>query len=128
MKRKQFLLISGLGLLGTSLPIIHLFRGEQNIKIILSRPRTLLPFCDEESILRIGAEYLSVMTEERNKLVLIENLNLDVFQDFSSIESGLMHQIENDFENDLVWTLNGWVISATEARQCALFYILNSNA
>jgi hypothetical protein len=125
MKRHQFLLISGFGLLAIGLPISELFRGERNIKIILSRPETLLPFCDTESILRIGAEYLSVMPEERNKLVLIDNLNLDVFQDFGSLKSRLMNQIENDFVNNLVWTLNGWVISATEARQCALFYILN---
>lgn len=126
MRRKTFLLISGFGLLAIGLPVSQIIRGQHNINRLLSRPETLLPFCDTESILAIGSEYLSQVPEERNRLLLIRHLCADVYEEQQTLKTNLMVRVNRDFSRSNIMMLNGWVISLTEARQCALFSILNA--
>jgi hypothetical protein len=38
----------------------------------------------------------------------------------------LENKVENDFKTGKIAVIKGWVLSLTEARQCALFSILQS--
>ncbi len=41
------------------------------------------------------------------------------------IQSLMNQKIKHDFETDNTVIVNGWVITITEARQCALFYAVD---
>jgi hypothetical protein len=60
--------------------------------------------------------------------VLGDTTNEAVVQDvdLSLVESKIEKKIKLDFETSNTVILKGWVLSVTEARQCAFFSILNS--
>ncbi len=41
------------------------------------------------------------------------------------IQNQISQKIKHDFETDNTVIVNGWVITVTEARQCALLYAMN---
>ncbi|MBI3483350.1 MAG: hypothetical protein HY015_10350 [Bacteroidetes bacterium] len=60
-----------------------------------------------------------LLTEKSRKIVLEK-------EDISSVESQIEKRVKQDFDNKNVVVVQGWVLSVTEARQCAFFSILNS--
>ena len=82
----------------------------------LETPDFLSHICDTPTIRQLGATYRAQNPAEANEQALIRLL-----------QSGVDAQtVKTDYANGNTVTIQGWVLSRTEARQCALFS-LDSN-
>lgn len=100
----------------------------------LITPKELGKFCDDQQLQFIGETYLRFKPEENKKEKLInlllqnetsEKVN---FSNHSTLTKFLDEKILNNFSNGQFIAIDGWILSETEARQCALLSItLNNN-
>lgn len=79
-------------------------------------PDILSKICDRNGVLAIGKEY-SLTSGENNVQILEELLG---FKTAGNVEDHFQSLIQADFENNRTVMIDGWLISVTEARQCAL--------
>jgi hypothetical protein len=71
--------------------------------------------------------YLKQFPKENDKTTLSNLLiGTNASQDKSAIEKQLGERVLDDFKTGKTITAAGWVFAITEARQCALYSILNS--
>jgi hypothetical protein len=93
----------------------------------MEEPKILGNFCNDEDIRAIGMDYRKRVPEEANKQKLVSLLlQKDSGKQISStdiheISDWLDKKTEQEFEDDNTLVVAGWVISVTEARQCALY-------
>ena len=78
----------------------------------------------------IGAVYLKRAPEERSEALLRRLLDLPVVPDngldpseIDALASVLFARNRNDFREGHVFRINGWTLSLTELRLCALVYL-----
>ncbi len=134
MERRSFILVSVLGFLGIGLvPLIrwtHRFSGRDRA---FAEPKLLSLLCDSGTIRMLGRAYRALKPNES----CCRELPNDLFgntprevplqdMDMTVVESKIEKRIKEDFETSNTVVLKGWVLSVTEARQCAFFSILNS--
>jgi hypothetical protein len=95
----------------------------------ISTPDLLSHVLDKETLNDIGKKYLTLAPNEKNEddLVakLLEGSKIDASSDGKVITTFLTEQITNDFREGRTLIVSGWILSLTEARQCALFYLIN---
>ena len=127
MKRKKFLLISAVAVTAAALPVVKYSCRDIETGDRLEYPLILNQFCDRQEILAIGNHYRRLVPDEDNKDRLTAFLlNDDAGNPISATPSSaighwLKQKISRDFNERNTIIVNGWVISVTEARQCALF-------
>ena len=93
----------------------------------LMRPTVLANFCDARTIREIGDSYRAQVPAE-NKLEKLRELLLadeqgrkcDAAND-DAISELLNKKVNQEFKDGKVLVEDGWVLSKTEARQCALY-------
>lgn len=128
MKRKIFLRVSTLAVLGITLPLSYCSSDQESLDEFLSIPSTLSNIFDKDLINEFGKNYLNHSSRIKDKegLVgkLLENGSQKKF-DKDALHRDLFIQIKSDFDNGHVIKLDGWFLSETELRQCALSYLLN---
>jgi hypothetical protein len=133
MKRRSFVITLFLSLLGISgFSLIQLLRNSSKDKE-LAQPKFLSQLCDQSTIQMLGRAYLKLKPDETRDDVLFNNLLAEESQrvflkkkDFEKAESQIEKRIKHDFDSDNIVVVQGWVLSVTEARQCALYSIINS--
>jgi hypothetical protein len=126
MKRRTF--IYGSIVAGTGLGITGMFLWNKDLKQKSQPfyyPYILSGICDEETLRKIGSAYRKMAPEEnsRDRLLKLINRNLNLKEnnnDNSILTSELELKVERDFKEEKIVTIAGWVLSTTEARQCAL--------
>ena len=127
MKRRRFLHISILGAAAAGLPMVgcDMFQGDSQS---LSRPLALSRVCEESAILEIGKAYQAMDPLARDAKTLSETLLKDILGELPSGKlpstvpvKKVSERISQDFRDNLLVTPAGWVLSRTEARQCALY-------
>jgi hypothetical protein len=108
----------------------HRFSGKDKT---LSQPKLLSLLCDNRTIGILGRAYLKLKPDESCcgtlSNDLLGNTDNDIgveTQDMSEVELQIEKRIKRDFETSNTVILKGWILSITEARQCAFFSILNS--
>lgn len=127
MRRKKFLLISAVAVAAIATPVIYFSRRPKERDKPLEQPWTLAQFCGEEEIRAIGTGYRANIPAEDKKERLIELLlSDDAGKKISSTSNSAVSEwidkkIAQEFKKEKTIVANGWVISVTEARQCALF-------
>ncbi len=90
-------------------------------------PYILSQICDEETLRKIGIAYRKSVPAENAKEKLLNLLNDKLDADPSSTDDHLTLvkklelKVEREFKEKKIITISGWVLSITEARQCALF-------
>ncbi len=127
MKRKKFILLSGIGLSTIAIPTIF-FQAQKSTHVLaLEEPAFLSAIWDEKTMIEAGEAFRAAFPEEDDEVKLTQSLVAIAGKadDYSPIE--LDAQIQNDYATDQTVQLNGWILSKTEARQCALYSILHSN-
>ena len=132
MKRRSFIAASLLSLVGIG--AYSFFKGMRNsIEEELYEPRFLSRICDRRTLQTLGAAYLRLKPKEKGSHGLLNNLLVHrsqwVFpkkQDLPDLELEIEKQIKEDFDTDNIILVQGWVLSVTEARQCAYFSLLNN--
>ena len=93
------------------------------------RPAILSRFCDEKEIYEIGKHYRSCVPAEGQKEKLKQLLLTNEYgkkiasSDDPAISEWIEEKVSNDFESGKIVMIDGWVLSVTEARQCALLSI-----
>lgn len=106
MKRRDFLRITALSAAGLTVTA----REDA-----ASHP-DLLSLLGPEAVRDIGGQYRLLVPAENNRLFL----RAAILPSRVSIAA----MVRRDFETGRTVLVNGWVLSATEARQCALFSLL----
>jgi hypothetical protein len=86
----------------------------------LSRPLFLSTICDAPTLRHIGKTYRTTTPTEAEEQKLITLLDTA-----GSQTSDLDHKVREDYAAGRTLTIDGWMISVTEARQCALYSLQN---
>lgn len=99
----------------------------------LQLPRLLSRLTDEETVRQIGKTYRNQVKVEDGqdkltRLLLQETSVKTLFptSDAAFVSKFLEEKIQQDFESGRLIVLQGWILSLTEARQCALYSIFSS--
>ena len=125
MKRRNFI-ISAL-VVGTGLPAAYYLEKHNGGHNALNKPDLLSRFCNEMELKDIGTRYRKIVPLENEKQKLKDLLLTDrsgkkiKSSDKILVEEFMSKKTHEDFVAYNTIIINGWVISVTEARQCALF-------
>jgi hypothetical protein len=123
--RRYFIWLSLLAGSVATVPVIVKTRLN-SFKKPLNIPDALSHFCDEESIRKIGNEYLAKFPSENDKKILKELIatgkkgTSQASAEINTDDDQLDKKIREEFELNDIIIIDGWVLTATEARQCAL--------
>jgi hypothetical protein len=127
MNRRVFVKLGIFSAGAMTLPLLHC-RSNYQYNDLLHQPRFLSQICDEKALREIGLAYLKLKPSEEKKNRLVDFLTegsggkkLNIKSSDKEVESFLNNKIHTDFEKNDIVTVKGWVLSLTEARQCALF-------
>jgi len=133
MNRRLFISLSGLGITAIGVSFTGLLDFDLSRESFCAKPDFLSRLSNDEALRSVGKEFLKLYPAEGSSAGLMTELyggplKTDVLprKDVRSIQKRLKNLIRNDFITGKTLILNGWVLSLTEARQCALFAILNS--
>jgi hypothetical protein len=120
MKRKYFIITASLTVIG--LPLAYKGIKQYNQPDILTIPNLLKHFCDKKTLEKIGIDYRALTPAENEKQKLIDLIFAKSIKTLDNmlIEQLIEKKIQEDFLEYRTIILQGWVISITEARQCAL--------
>jgi hypothetical protein len=126
MNRKSFVWLSLVGGISLYLPSLNC-QHKINYRVI-ALPQFLGTIGDSAIIHDIGLNYRKQIPEEAKEELLANLLLTDgkgqalsVNANNASIHSMLEEKIIQDFKLGKTVMIKGWVLSITEARQCALF-------
>jgi hypothetical protein len=132
MNRRTFIRITGITAAVSTTPWLTSCSRKSRWTDVLAVPETLGKFCGKEELVAIGKVYIQSSPGERNASVLEEALLRGDDQNKyepSSIESltqFINEKIAHDFSTHHLEVIRGWVLSRTEARQTALYSLINS--
>lgn len=129
MKRRTFIL-TGLGTaalagIGLGIPIYrHFHHTHFDTGDPCTTPMELGSFCDEATLKAIGKAYCKAYPAEANptqlkQLILGDFPKASVQDDYTRFNF-ILDKVHHDFASEQEVILEGWVLSRTEARQCAL--------
>lgn len=127
MKRRTFLITTTAALAAASVPVVRYYSTRKKNYHPLVMPEELGNFCEEKAIREIGDQYRKMAPQESDKVKLEQLLLTDetgktiTRSDKEAVSLLMEKKTLDDFNNFRIHVLNGWVISVTEARQCALF-------
>ena len=128
MKRITFLKFATGATVTLYLSHIHCNTKSKSFTKILARPEALQHLCDSGTIREIGKAYQKQTENENDETVLVRVLStneqgksISELADSASIASILRQKIQQDFQQNKVVVVDGWILALTEARQCALF-------
>jgi len=127
MRRSTFILTVLAASAAITVPVVY-FRSHNNLpKDPLAWPEALAELTDEKTIREIGEYYKKQFPSENTKERLRELLITDqngkptAPADDPALSLWLKEKIRRDFSTFNTTIVNGWVISITESRQCAIF-------
>lgn len=124
LNRRDFIYYSGSAAILLCLPFLSCERpkGTQ----VLKNPRALLKTFPFKTIEELGKSYLEMNPKESNTTTLVQLIVDDrthLNTKTSDIQDIISNKITLDFRESRITMVNGVIISITEARQCALFYL-----
>jgi hypothetical protein len=117
VKRRNFLLLTTAGAIATITPFCKTPRPTP-----VNTPDFLGAICDSQTIRKIGTDYRTTTTNESRENQLTDLLTTGLDQNKDQAQQ-LNTKIKADFTAGRTVTLEGYVLSLTEARQCALYSI-----
>ena len=127
MKRRTFIISIAVVGMAVGIPVfLNLKKGSKWKEHPLLYPLILSGFCDEKTIRKIGVSYRALVPNENSEDKLLALLTNGMSNrqtkssDYALVVSQLEMKIEKDFKEKKDKIINGWVLSETEARQCAL--------
>jgi hypothetical protein len=127
LDRRRFLQLTASGVLAT-LAGSACARESGDEERALAQP-DLLEMLGAERVRRIGERYRAIVPGENSRAALAAVISPSRRRGFSlpwSRRRTIEQQIRDDFAAGRTVLLDGWVLSVTEARQCALFSLLSA--
>jgi hypothetical protein len=131
MQRRKFIQVSAVGTTAFVITGISCKSHHPAFYNVLDKPAKLSGICDLNTIRNIGMTYRLQTPAESEADKLAELLAVDSAgnkissSDDLFIQNLLNQKIKHDFETDNTVIVNGWVLTVTEARQCALLYAID---
>ncbi len=132
MQRRKFIQVSAVGATAIVITGINCKSRHLAYYNVLDKPVQLSGICDLNTIREIGKAYRLQTPSETEADKLAELLSVDSAgnpvsssTDDLIIKNLLNQKIKHDFETDNTVIVNGWVLTKTEARQCALLYAVD---
>jgi hypothetical protein len=129
MERRNFIKLSAFASAAVSIPLLNSCTRRAVNKEI-AQPVFLSRLFDEKTIETAGKAYLKKVKGEDSTSKLEELLSgegsITSETDVNAIHSFLDNKVRDDFETGKTVVVQGWVLSITEARQCALYALINS--
>jgi hypothetical protein len=137
MKRRNFLLLTTAGAIATMTPFCKSRHSADPAdtarpadpahsphppRTPLNTPDFLAAICDSQTIRKIGTDYRTTTTNESREAQLTNLLTTGLDQNKDQTTE-IAARIKSDFAAGRTVTIEGYVISVTEARQCALYSI-----
>lgn len=108
-------------LLTTLVPVVNNYRRLRGKKL-LQEPKFLLSICNSEAVIALGKIYREKQIEIFSELKLLKLISNDnSFEQENITEEILQRKIIDDYKNGDTVMVSGWILSKTEAYQCALF-------
>ncbi|RFZ90731.1 hypothetical protein D0C36_17370 [Mucilaginibacter conchicola] len=127
MERRSFIRLSAFTAAALTLPMMQSCNtlSEEDA---LSKPDLLMQLVDEKEIKAVGTAYRQqVKTEaDQQKLRMLLLNGKPDNTDSVELKRALDKQVSADFAAGKIVQLNGWILSVTEARQCALYSLLKA--
>ena len=134
MLRRTFCEITSMVVAGTFLPFMGCSEPDSSLHRRLSLPTTMATINESKTITEVGNAYLEQVPSENSPESLIDQLlinsNGDIIPktaDSLTLQKMMSQKIQADFDNGETVVVRGWVLSRTEARQCALYSLTQSN-
>jgi hypothetical protein len=124
MQRRTFIHLSAYTALVLTLPFVD--GCSPSPESIASQPLLFSQLADKSTISEAGNAYRKRFPTEDDKILLRNLLIGNNTSDTSSIQKKLDDRVLQDFKLGRTITVAGWILSITEARQCALYSILNA--
>jgi hypothetical protein len=124
MKRRDFILIATTGIAAVAVPYYYL--KDVDYDSALAKPQLLSTIWDTKTINTIGNQYRLQVPDENSERILVKLLSADLSSAPEQLDKSLQEKIKKDFETGNTVMIDGWILSITEARQCALFSTTNS--
>ena len=133
MDRRTFVWVSLGGAASTFLPLLSCNPRDPKLPGKLSPPHSLSLIHDATTLRELGEKYRQLVPRENRESRLVNLLLTNVrgervarSSDSLFLQDLLKEQIEYDFMTGNTVVIQGWVLSTTEARQCALFSLTQS--
>ena len=127
MNRRCFIAAT-VGTLALGMPDVWRWANPSAELRALAQP-TLRTMLGDRRVRELGMQYHERYPEEREAEILgtaILSGDTMVLRDSRTLRATLAVRIRDDFAAGRTVLLKGWVLSVTEARQCALFYLIHS--
>ena len=127
MQRRKFIQVSAIGTTAVMITGISCKRHHPAFYNVLDKPAKLSGICDLNTIREIGKAYRLQTPSESEVDKLAGLLSVDSSGNSVSsstddliIQNLLNQKIKRDFETGNTVIVKGWILTKTEARQCAL--------
>lgn len=120
MKRRSFIVLASAGVAVLAVPTLVYSLHENKIDSILFQPHSLASIWDTDTMNTIGLNYMLKVPKESRERVLVKHLMGNSNGEEGALSDNLDQQIKNDFLTGNTVMVDGWILSVTEARQCAL--------
>ena len=127
MQRRRFITLSTITAFAVGAPFLNCSEPDLALDKLLAMPQTLSSLQDENTLVAIGRAYGASHPDEYSLRKLERKLaenNLSSDTPPNKIFATLDKAIQADFDSGNIMILQGWVLSITEARQCALFSLM----
>lgn len=126
MKRRKFAILSGVGLVAIAVPSWIYTQRIPEYDPVLKEPIHLSSFLDDQAIYLIGDRYRELFPDENGEKRLVQTLfNQSSPATAMNIET-IQRTIAKDFQTGNTVMIDGWILSRTEARQCALLSLTSN--
>lgn len=127
MKRRKFIILSGIGATAFTLPSACLKARIPEYDPLLAEPELLSFIWDTETMIAVGTLFRELTPGERTEGGLVSALLRESPDGTTPALQKVNSRVQADYEeNDLVM-LEGWILSRTEARQCALLSLIHTS-
>ena len=133
MKRRHFIFYTVFSTAVVSIPFLNCSSPDPELDKKLAMPETLAQTYDEKTIMEIGQAYGKTYPDEYSisdleKLLTKTETGKSIAgsETAEMINSTLNAMVKKDFQTGDTVVLNGWILSKTEARQCALFTLIKT--
>jgi len=127
MKRRNFVLLTGVGISTIALPTWYYNYRDLEYDQLLTEPELLSYIWDGSTISEIGEIYRTQFSGENSERELVTLLSNNVSADLTTTTEMLQQQITDDYKTGNTIMVDGWILSKTEARQCALFSLTQND-
>jgi hypothetical protein len=121
MKRRSFIILASAGVATLAIPTLVYSLHENPVDAKLFQPQSLGQIWDMDTMNIIGLNYMLKVPKENRERILVKRLTGKIKKDSANLAMSLDQQVKEDFISGNTVMVDGWILSVTEARQCALF-------